>query len=587
MPETLTNIPSNRTLTDEQIALLSGIFRIIMKEITTDADKKSLAPGEPGIDYSTGVMYVRDPHTGNLVTPNGVEQMRMIMNHFDVLGNLNSDFLKDLAVYTDITEIPEQLPNTTPDTIVSHMTHVPSAFVGPIESDSVEWPSNKGIFIAMKYDEETVLVRFMDQVNNTAYYGVYNGEQHQFDGWVAYYSLGPYSTSELTDRIEADLDIQVKDMVTFTVKLVNGLEPNSKVIVNGVERSMVDAFGNPIDYAIAENNSIMLIYDEQLDAWVLNESGDSATLAGVEMLQRRVSSLNQDVLDLAESTTTRFEELSDSVDQRIADIRSDTDEKIDAVNDRVDSVVADVTDLQTNSATKDELSAATTAIDNKFNNFDAAWVKSINGSKLPLTVIPEGALEQLFIIPNLAVLADKSATGYPKDASNGDTLKDQDSGVMYYIKDETVLGTPNYAEGIEEYTAGKASYVDWENVNATPSTLDGYGITDAVSLTTYQSLQDRVTSLEAKVAALEARIDNIVANPGKIDVRFFNYTAVGGETTITNIEDFDPTKDKLFVNYGQTILKVGIDYLVNATGIRLISVTPAAGDVVQFIIFKQ
>lgn len=587
MPETLTNIPSNRTLTDEQIALLSGIFRIIMKEITTDADKKSLAPGEPGIDYSTGVMYVRDPHTGNLVTPNGVEQMRMIMNHFDVLGNLSSDFLKDLAVYTDITEIPEQLPNTTPDTIVSHMTHVPSAFVGPIESDSVEWPSSKGIFIAVKYDEETVLARFMDQVNNTAYYGIYNGERHQFDGWVAYYSLGPYITSELTDRIEADLGIQVEDMVTFTVKLVNGLEPNSKVIVNGVERSMVDEFGNPIDYAIAENNSIMLIYDEQLDAWVLNESGDSATLAGVEMLQRRVSSLNQDVLDLAESTTTRFEELSDSVDQRIADIRSDTDDKIDAVNGRVDSVVADVTDLQTNSATKDELNAATTAIDSKFNSFDAAWVKSINGSKLPMTVIPEGALERLFIIPNLAVLADKSATEYPKGASNGDTLKDQNSGLMYYIKDETVLGTPTYAEGIEEYTAGKASYVDWDNVNGTPSTLSGYGITDAVPMTTYQSLQDKVTSLEAKIEALEARIDDIVANPGKIDVRFFNYTAIGGETTIANIEDFDPDKDKLFVNYGQTILKVGIDYLVNATGIRLISMTPAAGDVVQFIIFKQ
>lgn len=100
---------------------------------------------------------------------------------------------------------------------------------------------------------------------------------------------------------------------------------------------------------------------------------------------------------------------------------------------------------------------------------------------LPLTVIPKGAQERLYEVSAISVLADKSAAGYPTDAGNGDTIQDQTDGKMYYVTDETKLGTADYAQGIHVYTAGTASSVEWANVQNKPTTLAGYGITDAVN----------------------------------------------------------------------------------------------------------
>ena len=51
-------------ITEEQMKLLAGIFRIIVKEIRSDEDKEKLAPGELGISYIEGTLYIRNPHTG-------------------------------------------------------------------------------------------------------------------------------------------------------------------------------------------------------------------------------------------------------------------------------------------------------------------------------------------------------------------------------------------------------------------------------------------------------------------------------------------------------------------------------------------
>ena len=127
---------------------------------------------------------------------------------------------------------------------------------------------------------------------------------------------------------------------------------------------------------------------------------------------------------------------------------------------------------------------------------------------LPLTVIPKGAQERLYEVSAISVLADSSAAGYPTEASNGDTIQDQSDGKMYYVTDETKLGTVNYAQGIHVYTAGTASSVEWANVQNKPTTIDGYGITDAVYA------NEKVTTASA---ANEGKI--LVLNAaGKLDV---------------------------------------------------------------------
>ena len=46
--------------------------------------------------------------------------------------------------------------------------------------------------------------------------------------------------------------------------------------------------------------------------------------------------------------------------------------------------------------------------------------------------------------------------------------------------------------------------------------------------------------------------------------------------------------DKLVVNYNQTILRVGVDYIITDTGVDFTdNITLMAGDEVQFVVLKQ
>ena len=53
---------------------------------------------------------------------------------------------------------------------------------------------------------------------------------------------------------------------------------------------------------------------------------------------------------------------------------------------------------------------------------------------------------------------------------------------MYFVKDDTKLGSPDTAmQAFEPYTVGIAGSVEWTGVLNKPTTLNGYGITDAVN----------------------------------------------------------------------------------------------------------
>lgn len=94
---------------------------------------------------------------------------------------------------------------------------------------------------------------------------------------------------------------------------------------------------------------------------------------------------------------------------------------------------------------------------------DSQIASGIDASKittgtLPREVIPEGAVEKLVIVQDkTARLALTLA-----DVQNGDTVKQiEPKGEMYFVKDETKLGTE---DAFEVYTAGRASAVDWSGV---------------------------------------------------------------------------------------------------------------------------
>ncbi len=90
--------------------------------------------------------------------------------------------------------------------------------------------------------------------------------------------------------------------------------------------------------------------------------------------------------------------------------------------------------------------------------------------------IPASALERLVQVASQAArYALTTAT-----VQSGDTVKQLDTGIMYVVVDTANLAN---AAGYVEYSAGTAASVPWSGVTSKPTTLSGYGITDASSTT--------------------------------------------------------------------------------------------------------
>ena len=116
------------------------------------------------------------------------------------------------------------------------------------------------------------------------------------------------------------------------------------------------------------------------------------------------------------------------------------------------------------------------AVEGTATSFDgssdiAIPVTSVDASKLTgkidISLLPHGALERLVPVKDEAARKALTIT----DVQNGDTVKVQDTGLMYFVVDDTKLGTDEYAKAFEEYTAGLASSVEWSGVQNKPETF--------------------------------------------------------------------------------------------------------------------
>ena len=96
-------------------------------------------------------------------------------------------------------------------------------------------------------------------------------------------------------------------------------------------------------------------------------------------------------------------------------------------------------------------------------------VEKIDASKIEgiidIANIPQGALERLVPVANEAARLALTTN----DVQNGDVVKEQDTGLMYYVVDDTKLGTASKADAFEAFTAGSASVVPWTGVTGKPN----------------------------------------------------------------------------------------------------------------------
>lgn len=109
---------------------------------------------------------------------------------------------------------------------------------------------------------------------------------------------------------------------------------------------------------------------------------------------------------------------------------------------------------------------------------DSVPASGITGT-IDISHMPATVVERLSIVATEeARLALTTAT-----VQNGDSVKVTENGKMYFVKDDTKLGTADAADAFEEYTvgtaaqanyattAGTANSVDWDNVADKPSTF--------------------------------------------------------------------------------------------------------------------
>ena len=125
--------------------------------------------------------------------------------------------------------------------------------------------------------------------------------------------------------------------------------------------------------------------------------------------------------------------------------------------------------------------ATTSALSGKANSshtHQSGDIVSLDAGKLTGTIsidrLPAGALERCIVVADDT--ARKALT--TAKAQTGDTVKVTATGLMYLIVDDTKL---DQDAGYVEYTAGSASRVPWSGVSGKPTTLGGYGITDAAA----------------------------------------------------------------------------------------------------------
>lgn len=184
---------------------------------------------------------------------------------------------------------------------------------------------------------------------------------------------------------------------------------------------------------------------------------------------------------------------------------------------------------------------------------EANKVKAANiEGTIPLEKLPAGALDRMVTVADdTARFALTTAT-----VQNGDTVKVESSGIMYFVVDDTKL---NSEAGYKDYSAGRAAYADnaghaeeagkvnWTNVEDKPEAY-----TPEAHTHTSSSITEMAGYTKASAAGAIAASDSLNTAIGKLEKKMDDVTSKGGEPNVLE-----------GVKVNGTELPVGSDKTVN------------------------
>ncbi len=301
----------------EQLQMLSEIFRIYVKEIATNNDKEHLGPGEIGIDYTNGSIVIRNPHTGELFYPNSVEFGNMISAKYDnTTGLLNADTLNGIPLFVDIEELNYSDSGITHRDIDAIIEALPDkAILMARVLDSMyelhNLPAEDGILTIYKIidtNSTNIMISYYDSETCIKYDGKYNKYTHLFESWMITNSnimnTECYDTQlgGMSAVIHYTETPEIDDMTSITVRITNQLSPGAKLTVNGIEaKDIYNPDGSLYMREIPANTVTTFIYDKEMDGWVIVPTTRSASSVITQLFKDRINSVIRFV-------ETRFQE---------------------------------------------------------------------------------------------------------------------------------------------------------------------------------------------------------------------------------------------------------------------------------------
>lgn len=154
-------------------------------------------------------------------------------------------------------------------------------------------------------------------------------------------------------------------------------------------------------------------------------------------------------------------------------------------------------------------------------NLDAG---KITTGTIDIARLPQGALERLVIVANTA--ARLALTN--SQVQNGDTVKETDTSLMYFVVDDSKLNTET---GYSVYTAGTATSVAWSGVTGKPTVVSAF-TNDAGYMTAAAADTKYAPVSHGTHVTYEATAANIKMN---------GTAAVGALNTVARADHIHPT----------------------------------------------